>query len=89
MAKEVDINAVMEEHEIEEAIVMFTVEKEPDWEIYRHDVNLHVTFYGNPICWLKLGLFWNAIDGYGIRVGPVQIIVQILKFTKLKRMKNE
>lgn len=89
MGKEVDINAVMDEHEMEEAIIMFSGQKEPEWEVYRHDVNLHVTFFGNPICWLRLGLFWNPLDGYGIRVGPLQIIVQILKFTKYKRNKNE
>lgn len=88
MGREVDINAVMEENEMDEAIVMFSGQPEPEWEVYRHDVNLHVTFYGNPITWLRIGIYFNSIDGYGFRIGPLQVVLQVLKFTKLKRKEN-
>lgn len=89
MAKEVDINAVTEENETEDAILMFSGAKEPEWDVFRHDINLHVTFYGNPICWLRLRFIFNTIEGYGIRIGPLQIIVEILKFTNVKINKTD
>lgn len=86
MAKEVDINAEPEAPKKEPigTVVDPSNFNWDDWEIYQTDVNLHFTFLGNPIYWLRLRILWGEFDGYGFVLGPFVLNLKIHRLIRLK-----
>lgn len=93
MATEIDINGISEEESDEFSDLILDYLKHPknnpNFDCYRTDFNLIIKFFGNPIEWIKLMFAWDSVGGYyGIRIGPLSVGVEIIKYIKLKTNNN-
>ncbi|MEK6884791.1 MAG: hypothetical protein AABY22_34485, partial [Nanoarchaeota archaeon] len=51
---------------------------------YRVDIDFTFKFFFNPISWLTFHIFFDELNGYGIRIGPAMVKIDIHKLIRFE-----